>query len=521
VSSLLSPPWHRFLRSPASKDCTQQGADLAGAAAECLEGLALQCDKEPRCAAFSPNGKFWEVVDGPSCGVPGVADGIDASPLAGLYLKAPLSSVPMPRKLCYSDGRLQSLGALSDCSPANSWYMVRSTDVVDHDIYQVSAAGSAARASRAVAAAGSTLQAAFDACANTTACAGFNLPGGWLKSSVHPADTTFVRDGGTQLYSKIEIPPQDYVTMTVVSLLEEMGARGDVCGDAASPFGGRAHLYVFDTSSRTLHTKPSRPQELITPERGPQREDYWFSAFAWLRRRYGRLPCISFLPATSYTRLTERTVPARGMPDFHPDNKGRNLMRGIVQQTLDFVSALRYAAAASLRAHVLVWEDDCFACSSSVRDLHEAVLTVSRFDPSWGSLKIGNGGSGMLFHADIVANLLTYLQTRRGSDNIDVSMWRYLNSGGYSDYISKGTLSAHRGLQSSLRLSAGSQWGRVKCRGLLDRHWGWYKDCDLSRIVAAGDAQLRSEGASSGVAAFVKDWDCSVYSPATDGMVSQ
>jgi hypothetical protein len=393
-------------------------------------------------------------------------------------------------------------------------------DVLDHDITQVQALQASPGSEHAPL----SLQHVYKICGNDEACAGFNFPGGWLKSSTHPADMTFVREGGVQLYSKTELPPQDYLTTTVMSLLEEMldsktDLQGQVgCGDEHSPFRGRAHLYVMDTSALTLHVDPKHPQELITPVRSPERDDYWFTAFAWLRRRYGALSCVTFVPATSYTRLTEIAFPLkRGVPDFHPDNIGKNMMRGVVQQTLDFVSALRYAAAASPKAHAMVWEDDCFACKGSLRELAKAVHTISRFDKNWGSLKIGNGGSGMLFKEDIVGNLLVYLQTRRGSENIDVSMWRYLNSGGYSDYITRGTLSAHRGLQSSLRLSAGAQWGRVKCRGMLDRHWGWYKECDLSRIAAASDVQLRG-GADPTVSSFVKDWDCSVYSPATDGI---
>jgi hypothetical protein len=449
-------------------------------------------------------------------------------PTGGTYLKAPLSALPVPRRRC-SPPR-PGAGATQeavDCDDSAAWYVVRSMDVVQHDLAQVS------KASRPIRNGGPPqgaplLQDMMDACRADDQCAGFNFPGGWMKSSTHPADMTHVADASMSVFSKSELPPQDYITATVFSLLEEMMGSSNVsssaglnrgCGNAGSPFGGRVHLYVMDTSPLSVHVNPSRPGVLAASERGPMSDEYWFRAFAWLRKHYAHLPCVSFVPATSYTRLSERSMPpTRGMPEFHPDNQRKNMLRGLVQQTLDFVSALRYAAAASPAAHALVWEDDCFACKGSLREIDNVVRTISRFDPNWGSVKVGNGGSGMLFHASVVGNLLPYLQTRRGSENVDVSMWRYLNSGGFSDYISKTTLSAHRGLQSSLRLSAGIQWGRVKCNGLLDRHWGWYKECDMSRIAAL----LPGGAASAGddVAALVKGWDCSVYSPATDGSIS-
>lgn len=499
LSRIVTPLFLRPLRllSPNSHpDCTAPDRSTSSAG-ECIATLAEQCDADARCVAFSPQGSFYEHVDVPSCGQVIASERIySGAPLSGLYLKAPLSVVPVPRKL-YSNYTGHVTPPIADASLPD-WWTVSSMDVLGHDLEQVTQA----QLSTGV----FGVQAVMARCAGKARCASFNFPGGWLKDSAHPADMTFMPN--SDVYSRSELPPQDYLTTTVMSLLDEIG--GGTCGNETSIFAGRVHLYVMDTSARSLHEKQGvSPAALIAEERGPERSDYWFGAFAWLRRRYGTLPCVTFVPSTSYTRIFEAAVPPlRGTPHYHPDNQRKTMPRGLVQQTLDFVSAFRYAAAASPAAHLLAWEDDCFACHGSLSALSSAVAVISSFDPAWGSVKMGNGGSGMLFHSDIVGHLLEYLQTRRGSENIDVSMWRYLNSGAYSDYISRGTWSAHRGLQSSLRLGAGSVWGRVKCNGELDRHWGWYKDCDVQRMAAG-----------SAVEAFAQDWLCSVYSPATDGIV--
>ena len=141
------------------------------------------------------------------------------------------------------------------------------------------------------------------------------------------------------------------------------------------------------------------------------------------------------------------------------------------------------------------------------------------FDPHWGGLKVGNGGSGMLFHADLVPQLLTYLLTRRGSDNVDVSMWRFLHSGQYSDYLAKATWSAHRGLTSSLRMG-GQSWKRVECGNALDFYWGHYKECAADRIaeaavgVGGGGGPVNVTG-DPGVRDVLDAWRCSVWSVGT------
>ena len=495
--SLYFPPPPSCCRSRALSDCTASGV----AVESCIAALAKQCDADARCAAFSPRGVFWEHVDVVSCGQPVSAGAVfGGPPTEGMYLKSPLSVVPVPRKLYPSGaaatpaavppgGGSRPPAATSPAPTSSEWWSLRSMDVAGHDLGQATPPPGGSSVS--------PLPHFMAQCADNPSCAAFNLPGGWLKDSAHPADTVFDQSGSVTLFARAELPPQDYLTTTVVSLLDEMGIGG-ACKTGGA-FDGRAHLYVMDTSRLSMHERDGPdggPATLITEQRGPERDDYWFRAFAWLRARYGALPCVTFVPATSYTRVSEVSAPPlRGTPHFHPDNQRKTMPRGLVQQTLDFVGALRYAAAASPAAHALVWEDDCFACHGSLSALDSAVKAISTFDPAWGSVKIGNGGSGMLFHADIVGNLLVYLQTRRGSENIDVSMWRYLNSGAYSDYISRGTWSAHRGLTSSLRLGAGQIWGRVKCNGACVPPTGRWADMSLNQTTL--QASLTTTGAGT------------------------
>jgi len=501
-------------------------------------------------------------------------------------------------------------------------------------------------------------------------CAGVHWPSGWFKTSsdsgvLHFAGGAMAGDGasGAGLYlSRTPIPPLDYVSDTVISLLREMGGgvadidgagAAGVCygaggdsgggggGGAASnagssssssagaasaaaaegqsrAFRGRTHLYVVDTSPEAMHGLPqgsgaSYPpadsgsgssassgaagaavgaaagaavapltHDAVLPQRytpralqgqaggggldvhGPASPDYWFHAFAYLRRRFGHLPCVTFLSHGAYPRLRETAPPAkgRGQPRWHADNRRKSMERGKVSQTLDFVGGLRAAAALSPRAHAMVWEDDAHACNGTLRLLAAFTGVLdSGLDPRWGMVRVGNGGSGLLVQHEIVSGLTPYLVTRRGSENVDVSMWRYAHSGGYPDYISRLSWSAHRGLYSSFRGGAGAAptWGRVHCSNELDFHWGWMKDCDVSRLTrggaGAGAAAAGSSSSSQGqtlrlapppgqaagaegsastqqrqgqsplppaaLEALFSQFRCSVYSPATDGILQR
>jgi hypothetical protein len=254
--------------------------------------------------------------------------------------------------------------------------------------------------------------------------------------------------------------------------------------------------------------------------RAPDEDDYWLLAFAYLRRRYGHLPCVTFLPATSYTRLEEVAEPAhgRGIPQWHPDNRkrGKSARRGQVQQTLDFVSALRHASAFSPSAHIMTWEDDCNACTGTLATAAGAVAALAAADPHWGALRLGNGGSGLLFAADAVPLLLPYLAMRRGSENVDVSMWRYLHSGGRSDYLARHTWSAHRGQRSSFKLYTEKSWQRVRCGAPLDYHWGFYSACNATNATEANSVLSAN---NPDVRLLQGEFLCSVFSPLSNGLM--
>lgn len=517
------PERNTYARVPA---CEAPGV----ATRACVAAAAAACDDEPACVGFNGRGQLFEHVDGPTCDVPvrtTVLDGSRLAPDQGLYLKAPMPIVPVARRVTVPGGGAAPGDAWS------TWWRLHFVDVVGHDIGQHAAAerGTPTTYEQKAAAAG-----LFRVCGADPGCAAFNYPYGWLKNTTAVSEMSVTRTlPDLMLYTKARPPPLDYVTATVTSLVDELG--GGAC-DARGAFGGRVHLYVADTSKPELHALRDAPQSVdANPRialRGPQADDYWFTAFAWLRRRYSHLPCVTFLPANAYPRLREDGQPphGRGLPEWQADNRGRKMTRGQVVQTLDFVSALRAAAAASPAAHVLVSEDDNFFCNGTLAHLSASADVVSRFDPHWGALKVGNGGSGILFHGDVLPGLLTYLVTRRGSDNVDVSMWRYLWSGQHSDYLSATTWSAHRGLQSSFKLGFAPVWGRVRCGGELDYYWGYYRPCDYGNVgmAVAAAAKARSGGGDAAAAkppalnetvadeplrAFLKQWRCSVWSPGT------
>lgn len=292
----------------------------------------------------------------------------------------------------------------------------------------------------------------------------------------------------------------------------------------------RTHVYVMDTSGLDMHSTYLDERPGAVP-RSPLDDEYFLSSFAWLRSKFGHSPCISFVPATSFTRLRETATPLRGHPDHHPENAGKQMVRKTetINQLLDFVSAMRFAAARSPAAHLLTWEDDCFACPATVSAYSRAAAVLDVAEPQWAVIKVGNGGSGILFNQDVVSRAIWYLQTRRGSDNVDVSMWRFAFSGGWPDFLSFRTRSAHRGTTSSFRMQMGSTWARVRCGGELDNYWGQYRYCNgvelLHRLRAAagsdaGDGGDLQRSALIDVAevvsrTFMHDWKCGIHSAMT------
>ena len=526
-----APRWLPLQRDPAQPHYFRHGTLCSGAAvlavhpcavgvapSQCVATLAAACDSDPLCVGFVPaDGRLIASADATfACPVPRSSHRVGRVPNEGVgtYLKSPLAFAASPRQV-----RISRSGYVNEPSVGSRevWYFAPHTTV----------AGGTNSPNFVGKASAATLASAAATCVSTPHCASFTWPEGVMFNTTHPGllTTTISGPRGASnnamhakhldegLYSVFPLAPLDYVVQTVVSLADELG---EDCS-AGGAFNGRAHLYVADASPPAMHVLPGTQDDgaasgsFDVTRRGPATDDYWLPAFAWLRRTYGARPCITFLPATAYTRITETSPPphGRGEPGWHVDHRGKSMRRANVVQTLDFVSAIRHAVAASPAAHLLVWEDDCFACAGTLATLSRAVDTVAAFDPPWGGFKVGNGGSGMLFHADIAATLVTYLISRRGSDGVDVSMWRFLHSGGYPDYLARVTLSAHRGLHSSFA-GGGPAWKRVECGNALDWYWGEYTDC----VIPGVPEGQRSTGVVS-LASFASEWRCSVWSAAS------
>jgi hypothetical protein len=52
------------------------------------------------------------------------------------------------------------------------------------------------------------------------------------------------------------------------------------------------------------------------------------------------------------------------------------------------------------------------------------VCIQSTNQSTFGSIKVGNGGSGVMFNYDWLGDLTEYFKLHRGADNVDVLMWR-------------------------------------------------------------------------------------------------
>jgi plasmid stability protein len=250
---------------------------------------------------------------------------------------------------------------------------------------------------------------------------------------------------------------------------------------------------------------------------------YFFKAFTWLRRRFGSSPCFSFVPATSYVRISEVVPPAhfRGDPQFIADNALKGITRRAeVQQQLDYTAALRFAAARAPGAHVGLLEDDSFVCPETLPALARTVRALDLADPLWGGIKLGNGGSGIVVHRELVAALILYLQTRRGSENVDVAMWRFLRDNAWPEYLGFRTRVAHRGTVSTFGMERNDGqawshlWRRAHCGGGLDNHWGAYSTCAASAASAAARARgARASLASAAGGWIEREFRCSHESP--------
>jgi len=214
-----------------------------------------------------------------------------------------------------------------------------------------------------------------------------------------------------------------------------------------------------------------------------------FGSLAWRPA-----PCLTVLGVTQYSQLQEAAKPphAWGEPWLPPQRRQtingakRIVKRRLVQQDLDFVGLGAAAAARSPTASLAVWEDDCAVCPGTVAFVQGWMKDMQELDPQTAMLKVGNGGSGVLVPQPVVWPLLAYMASHRGRENVDVLMYLFALDSGWSDYLGKKTLSAHRGRRTSLKISNAFTpvWGRVECGNALDFYWGEYEECGNSTTVS-------------------------------------
>jgi hypothetical protein len=257
--------------------------------------------------------------------------------------------------------------------------------------------------------------------------------------------------------------------------------RGDAGRASEAAHALRTHVYIVDTTPPDLLDSSFWSADAGIASDVPSFE--WEHAFTWLRRTYGTSPCVTFLTGTSYARLRERAPPAfgRGERTWHPDHLERGdearATRAPVAQALDFVAALRAAGAASPDAHVLLWEDDAVACGGALGAFTAGAAIASQGDPMWAAFRGGAGSTAVLLAADVVAQAAVYAQTRRGSDGVDVSLWRFAHGRGAADYAARRVLAAHRGAATSLAVGSPALWAPSRCGAPLDLFWGSYGEC--------------------------------------------
>jgi len=125
------------------------------------------------------------------------------------------------------------------------------------------------------------------------------------------------------------------------------------------------------------------------------------------------------------------------------------------QQTADTVSMLRYITTVStqlngkLPDYVLLWEDDVIACSGLWQGLVERITLLRMTDPTFASLQVGMGGSGLLIASGYVAHLAEYLVRRLTESAVDVLINAYMQSFSRPHFLSIQTLSHHIGAVST------------------------------------------------------------------------
>ena len=72
---------------------------------------------------------------------------------------------------------------------------------------------------------------------------------------------------------------------------------------------------------------------------------------------------------------------------------------------------------------MLFWEDDNHVCPGTFAML-EGMLAKVATSEKFGVVKVGNGGSGIVYDYRWAADLVDYMKMHRGSENVDVQLWR-------------------------------------------------------------------------------------------------
>jgi len=121
--------------------------------------------------------------------------------------------------------------------------------------------------------------------------------------------------------------------------------------------------------------------------------------------------------------------------------------------------------------------------------LHSGISAgLSRaYDENLGGLRLGDGGTVYLIPADLLAQSVIYLLTRRGSDPVDVSLWRFTSGRGAGElFLSSGGVGAHRGEISAMDVGdtgggsvqgAVSSWKPALCGSPIGWLWGEFAPC--------------------------------------------
>jgi hypothetical protein len=145
-----------------------------------------------------------------------------------------------------------------------------------------------------------------------------------------------------------------------------------------------------------------------------------------------------------------------------------------MKQTADYLNAITYAHSQNAAADILLWEDDCIACSGTNLLLHQFRRRVE--DTDWAYLKMGNGASGILINARHVSSLLVFVFSHIHVQNVDVAIYKYGNFLKRAYYHVSTTYSEHHGVRSNF--VGYDQVTGPWCGQPMTMQWGQYISCE-------------------------------------------